>query len=100
MLQKSNHTRELIERRIKYLGITKSELGRRLGLKQKNQQQIFNIMNGRCQLPVKHVKTLSQNLEINETVIIDAMTRDYCETLIKTIGESQLKIQKTIGDSL
>lgn len=94
---KSNHTRNLIQRRIQFLGITRTELGRRLGFKQCNQQQIFNIMKGRCQLPVKHIPKFAKELNINSNVIIDAMTRDYAEALtLALIENTQLKQEKTI----
>lgn len=98
MLLKSIHTKELIKRRIEFLGITPTELGRRIGFKTCNQQQIFNIMKGKCQLPVKHIPKFARELGINSCVIVDAMTRDYGEALLKaTIEDTQSKTEKTIG---
>jgi hypothetical protein len=72
------------------------ELGRRLNFAHNNQQQIYNIMYGKCQFPVKHIPNLCNVIKVRQDEIISMMALDYAEALIKAIEDNQSKPKETI----
>jgi hypothetical protein len=90
MLVKANHVSDLIKRRIEFLGINQTKLSNNLGWKNNNSQQLSNIICGKCQLPPKHIKRLSQEIKVHESIVIEAMANDYRLALLNTIDYSQL----------
>jgi antitoxin component HigA of HigAB toxin-antitoxin module len=90
MIVKANHVSDLIKRRIEFLGLNQTKLSNNLGWKNNNSQQLSNIILGKCQLPPKHIKRLSQEIKVNESIVVEAMANDYRLALLNTIDYSQL----------
>ena len=86
MMIKSNRTASLIKSRRIELGLTQSDLHKKLGWKVFNTQYISNIELGKCQLPPKHINNFATAIGIDNQIILDAMVLDYKDSLINQLG--------------
>lgn len=59
--------------------IGQEELARQLGLK--NGQFISNVERGKCSIPLKSLRNLVEVLNIPHEELIDAVVKDYRETV-------------------
>jgi hypothetical protein len=57
-----------------------------LGWKKNNSQYVSNIERALCPFPSKSISRLSSALYISRAEIIDAMTKDYNESLNKSLN--------------
>jgi hypothetical protein len=57
-----------------------------LGWKKNNSQYVSNIELAKCPFPSKSISRLSSALYISRAEIIDAMTKDYNESLNKSLN--------------
>jgi transcriptional regulator with XRE-family HTH domain len=86
MIQRARDMAHLIKTTRKNKMISQQKLHTLLGWSSKTSQQISNIETGKCQFPVKHLKKLSDALEIDKDTIISAYLSDA-----KRILEENLK---------
>lgn len=85
MRVKANHTAKLIKHRLKILNMNQSELSRKLGWTNNNSQYVSNIVTGKCPFPPKSVSILAKSIQVDPSIIVDAMAMDYCEALNQEI---------------
>lgn len=76
----TNIAKILKTNRIK-VGLSQTKLSEKLGFK--NGQFVSNVERGLCNLPMKSIKKVSVELEIDQEILIDAMTQDFKEHLIE-----------------
>lgn len=81
----SNNLAKLIKTRRKELKLSQSEVHAKLGWQTKNTQYLSNIELGKCQMPPKHIKKLSEAIGIKPEMIIFEMTQDYRDALNKEV---------------
>ena len=76
------------EKRIQHpKGLSQAELSNLLGYK--NGQFISNVERGICAIPLKALKDLVKILEIPKDELVEAMLKDYEETVLNYLDESQ-----------
>lgn len=84
MVRHNKKLSELVKTRIKFIGMTQTELGRQLGYN--SSQFMYNFLSKSQTFPVDKVKKLAEVTGLDPAGIKMAMIEDYVDCLNKEIN--------------
>lgn len=84
MIRHNKKLSELIKSKLKLIGMTQAELGRRMGYK--NSQFMYNFLSKHQTFPVSKVRLLAEVTGLDPAGIKMAMVEDYVDCLNKEIN--------------
>lgn len=92
---KAEHIAKLIYKARTTKRISQAELCVALGMRGKTSQYISNVERGQNQLPAKRMAAVAHLLGLEKHLIIEAMTKDYAESLLEQFNKDDAKLDKT-----
>jgi len=87
MRVKANNISKYIRSRRVALNLSQQKLSSFLGWSGKTSQYLSNIELGKCSFPSKDINKLSCALNVDRSVIIEALVKDYRESLESQVIE-------------
>lgn len=88
MINYSNEIANLMRNRRRELRMSQKKLSALVGFSTKEAQYISNIERQKCQFPVRYITKLANALEVSEETIIELMTQDYKNAIIKEVSNA------------
>ena len=85
MIIHSNEVANLMRNRRRELKMSQVKLSGMVGFSNKEGQFISNVERGKCQFPVKFINKLATALEVSTETIIELMSNDYKNAIIKEV---------------
>lgn len=88
MIIHSNEVANLMRNRRRELRMSQRKLSSMVGFSNKEGQFISNVERQKCQFPVRYITKLANALEVSEQTIIELMTQDYKNAIIKEVSNA------------
>jgi transcriptional regulator with XRE-family HTH domain len=88
MINQSNEVAKLMRERRRELKLSQRELSAAVGFSTKEGQFISNVERGKCQFPVKFINKLATALDVSNETVIELMTNDYKNAIIKEVSNA------------
>lgn len=84
---KANYISKYIRSRRIELNLSQQKLTTSLGWNNRTTQYLSNIELGKCSFPSSYVNQLSSALMVDKKIIIDAMVKDFRDSLEREVIE-------------
>lgn len=97
MIIHSNEVANLMRNRRRELKMSQRKLSTMIGFSNKEGQFISNVERQKCQFPVRYITKLANALEVSEQTIIELMTQDYKNAIIKEVSNAPELSNQTIN---
>jgi transcriptional regulator with XRE-family HTH domain len=94
MRASANQVANLIISRRKQLGLSQKQVYDQLPFKGSQPQFLSNVERGKCSLPAKHIRKISEVLQIEPEVMIDAFVSDYKRLVLNEVQNELTSINQ------